>query len=176
MLKFKTMKTVILYASRHGATKIYAEYLANEIGAPCYSVDEVKVSQLDAEHVILGSAIYMGHLRIADWLLDYWQHIRNKQLALFTVSATDPEDEELDRMIAKSLPPHFLKKMEVFKMPGRIDKSNLHWWERLVVNLVTRFEKDPVKKEEFAKGIDKIQKEKMKELKEWLNAEALHSS
>ncbi len=171
------MDSIIIYASKHGATKIYSEWICKEMGITCYSIEDISVKRIQqADNIILGSAIYMGHLRITDWMLEYWHHIRDKNLALFTVSGTDPEDPELDKMISNSLPSEYLISMKVFKMPGRLDRSNLEWWEKLMLNMLAHFEKNPEKKEFLSKGKNKIDPARLNELDTWLSELELQSS
>lgn len=120
------MKNIIVYSSKHGSTKAYAEWLAQSLEIECLSIEKVRSSQLqEADGVILGSAIYMGHLRIADWLLENWHHIKGKKLALYSVSATDPEDAKVKSMIQESLPREYIEGMKFFHLPGKIEIKNL---------------------------------------------------
>ena len=171
------MPSIIIYASKHGATKAYAEWLSAELDIPAYSIETFKVADIQkARNVIIGSAIYMAHLRIADWLQDNWHHLREKNIALYSVSGTDPTDPALDKMIEDSLASNILDKMKVFHFPGRINRKKLDWWERFILDLAIRFEKNPEKKKKFMDGQSKLEQGSIETLENWLESSDCQSA
>ena len=53
------MKGIILYKSKYGSMKKYAEWISEETGFPCIETDKARVEQLaDCDVVLLGGGIY----------------------------------------------------------------------------------------------------------------------
>mgnify|MGYP000923732363 FL=1 len=68
------MKTLILYKSKYGSTKQYAEYLNQNIkNSYLVSIDDFKKDCLNEyDNIILGSSTYMGQIQILKELIDMW--------------------------------------------------------------------------------------------------------
>ncbi|WP_253199588.1 flavodoxin domain-containing protein [Clostridium gasigenes] len=54
-------KSVIVYKSKYGSTKVYAQWIAKKLEADIYEVNEVKVDKLlDYNNIIFGGGLYAG--------------------------------------------------------------------------------------------------------------------
>ena len=134
------MNTLIVYASRHGATAGIAERigetLRNEgLDATVLPVSRV-VDPIDADSVIVGSAVYMGR-----WLKEAAQFVRLHQselaarpLWLFSSGPVGPKELPVAEEIAE-----FRKLLEIRDhrtFAGAIDAKKVSLAERLMVKAV----------------------------------------
>lgn len=86
------MERIIVYATRYGTAKKYANYLAERLDLPLFSIEEVSEAQLKDKTVIFISAVYAGNLMHLKDLLKISDP--QQEIQLLTVGLTDPENQE----------------------------------------------------------------------------------
>lgn len=112
----------IIYKSKYGTTKRYAEWIAQELNATLMEASQVKPSQLQSyDIVIYGGGLY------ASGILGLKLVTENscKRLVVFTVGLAKPEITDYSSILEKNLPPELLEKTKVFHLRGGIDYQNL---------------------------------------------------
>ena len=116
------MSGLVVYSSKYGSTREYAEWIGGELSFPAVPCADAKRTQLEASDlVILGSSVNMGSLTIKSWIRKNWPVLAAKRLILFTVSGTPPSDEKkLRETLAASLAPEMIGRMQWFPLHGRI--------------------------------------------------------
>ncbi|HEY8969523.1 MAG TPA: flavodoxin domain-containing protein [Puia sp.] len=154
-------KGAILYSSRYGATRQYAEWLANELQWPLLLADNTTNKDLAAyDTLIIGSSVYIGRLLIKDWLKKHNPVLGDKELSFFIVCATPASERQQQETIARTSIPHDLIGPEnVFFLPGRLTIDKLSWRDRLMLKMGARLQKDPAKKASMLADVDNVRKE-----------------
>lgn len=91
------MNTLILYATKYGATKQIAEQLASELGSnvTIQNIHDGKPSIAAFDTVILGGSIYMNKIQhdVTSFLRANEKELIKKRLGLFISCYTPPETE-----------------------------------------------------------------------------------
>ncbi len=131
------MKTIILYKTKNGSTKDYAEFIHSKIsGSLLMQIDSFDAARLeDFDTVILGSATYAGKIIALDFLIGSWQYMKNKNVILFTVGMMDPMSEA-SKQSYETIPEHIREKIHYLKVPGRLTSDRLNFLEKLMVKAV----------------------------------------
>ena len=86
------MKVLVIYSSKTGFTKRYAERIADDTNAMLLPVKEAKsksdefFNEYDA--IIYGGWIMAGRVDGADWFFEKAKKLNNKKLVLFACGAT----------------------------------------------------------------------------------------
>jgi len=131
------MRTLILYKSKHGATREYVQYLHQEIKDSfiCY-INDFKIENLkEYEYVIIGCPTYIGQVDAYTYLVNHWEYFKNKKVFVFTVGLKDPNDRSSIESYNR-IPPNIRKKIQYRKLPGRIDYQQLNLLEKLILKMV----------------------------------------
>lgn len=90
---------LIIYKSKYGATKKYADWLAEETGFDIIEADKAKSDAADnCDTVILAGGIYASGISGLSFLKKNRKRLKNVKLALLCVGAS-PYDEESFREI-----------------------------------------------------------------------------
>ena len=95
-------KTIILYRSKTGFSKRYAEWIAEDLGCESRSIQGMKLEDLnDYTLVVYGAGIYAGMIsgigRIKNWM----EKSSQKTWIVFATGATPP-DEGYEELVFKS--------------------------------------------------------------------------
>lgn len=94
-------KGIILYQSKYGATRIYAEWLQEETGYACMETKHAKVtSLLEYDTIILGGGVYASGIAGLSFLKKNIASLKGKRIAVFAVGAS-PYDETAIEQIRK---------------------------------------------------------------------------
>ncbi len=136
-------KTVVIYRSKYGYTKQYAEWLAEELEADIHDGANTKPADLSGYDVIIyGGGLYAGGVSGVSLLTKSFPAIRDKSLYLFTVGAADVADEQNIRGIRtelnKVLTPEMQEKITIFHLRGGIDYPRMSFVHRAMMSMLVR--------------------------------------
>jgi menaquinone-dependent protoporphyrinogen IX oxidase len=115
------MSILVLYHTKYGSTKQYAQWIAQDLGAelsPVLAYDPQKLASVDT--VIFGASIRMGKLQQADFLRKHSPILLQKKLIIFSVSAAPPEDPEIRTYYENSVPENLRRHATFVALPGRV--------------------------------------------------------
>ena len=153
------MKTLLLYKSKWGSTKQYAEWIKEAVSSiELADLDTFDSSRLnDYDRIVIGSRVYMGRIQAQKYLVDNWNILKNKKLYVFSVGLVPADSEESKRSF-ELIPSYIRKYIDGYvKLPGRIIVSKISFFNKLIVKL----RKDM--------AADKVEKRFIKPIVEYLN-------
>jgi menaquinone-dependent protoporphyrinogen IX oxidase len=131
------MKAIIIYKSKYGATKQYADWLSEETGFPAISSDKFNETRLrEFDTIIIGTSVYIGKLLISGWLKNNWYVLENKKLHLFVVAGTLPtEKEKLTACVKSSVPKELFNELSLTFLHGKLILNELGWFDRFMLKM-----------------------------------------
>lgn len=151
------MNGLIVYTSRYGATRDYALWLAEETGYPVMGFPDIEKDALEAaDLLIVGSSIRVGRLQAARWLEKNWPRLAEKEVILFSVSLTPPEDEEIAKIVERSISQEIIEAVHYFPLPGRLAPEKLSFLDRQMTRFAARAEENPARKSALTQGVDNV--------------------
>lgn len=160
------MNAIIIYKSRYGATRQYAEWLGDSLHLPiadCNTIDARQLQNYDL--VILGSSVYIGKLELSAWIKHHIDILTSKKLMLFIVCATPPDEiEKLNKIEADNIPDKIKPKCKLFYLHGKMCVEELSWKDRLLLKLGAHFVRDPEEKKHMLQNFDDVKKEHLQKL------------
>ena len=129
---------LIIYGSKHGHAKAYAEEYSKRTGIPCE--DYCEVSNIDClSTVIYFGALYAGGVLGLKKTLDKmnWDDTR---IIVVTVGLSDPDDEKnilnIENAMRQQLTDAVFNKLEIYHLRGGIDYSKLSLVHRIMMRLL----------------------------------------
>ena len=130
------MNAVILYGSRYGSTRRYAEMLSEQTGVPAVSYTDAP-SLSDQELIV-----YLGVLGLSKTLAGFSNQAVPPKMILVTVGLSDPEEaenqENIRRALQKQCPAAILDQAKLFHLRGAIDYQKLSFSHRTMMALLYR--------------------------------------
>lgn len=115
-------KIVVIYKSKYGTTKRYAQWIAQELDAPIFDSSSIQASQLsNYDIVIYGGGLYANGIDGAKLVADNFC----KTLVLFTVGLANPQITDYTPILEKAFKPEQLSKMKVFHLRGGVNYNKL---------------------------------------------------
>ena len=129
-------KIAIIYKSHYGATKQYAEWIAEALDASLFEMSQVKPPQLmDYDVVVYGGGLYAGGINGAKLVA---KNPCKQTLVVFTVGLADPETTDFSDIVTKSLSQKVASQSKVFHLRGGIDYSKLGVFHKTAMAMVKK--------------------------------------
>ena len=97
----ENMKGIILYRSKYGATKRYADWLAQETGFDCMETSKANIDDIkNYDAIILGGGIYASGIAGIGFLKKNMNKLQGKKVVVFCDGAS-PYEEDAFRQIVE---------------------------------------------------------------------------
>ncbi|MGM9660610.1 MAG: flavodoxin domain-containing protein [Faecousia sp.] len=124
------MKCLVTYGSKYGATKQYAQWIAEALACDLKDIREVNSKLLAQYDVIIhGGGLYAGGLSGIGTIVKNYDALSGQEIILFSCGLADPMDPEnvahIEAGVAKALKPEMRQKIKQFHLRGGIDYSRL---------------------------------------------------
>lgn len=174
------MKILVIYHSKTGFTRRYAQWLQEDISCDIVPYDRrntVELSRYDA--VVYGAGCHAGSIRKLGWFLDKLPELSGKRLAVFFTGATPAGAPLVEEAIKKNFTPEQLEKMGVFYLWSGLNYEDMGPLDKFMMTMLKRMlhaKADATQEEkEMAKVIsssfDKTDRAYLRPLEEYLLAE-----
>lgn len=152
------MSSLVIYASKYGSTKEYAEELAKRMKWEAVSYKHVSGNMLkDAEEIVIAGNIRMGKMKIAGWVNGKVSILKNKCKAVIAVGGTESSNRDYYlETVEKNLSSLKLTKDQIFGCGGRQLISNMKGFDSFVFKMLDKMVKDPKEKEDILKDKDHV--------------------
>ena len=134
-------KTLVVYSSKYGHTKKYAQWLAEELGADICRGKELDSNVLaNYPTILFGSSLYAGKNEAALLIVKHFEQLRDKKLVLFTCGLADVYNETniiaINRALEKVLTTEIREKIRIFHVRGGIDYENLSIKHKIMMKML----------------------------------------
>lgn len=134
-------KAAVLFKSHYGATKLYAQHIAQSLGADLYDLEKnKKVDFENYDTLIYGGGIYAGSINGLKKLKKDAERLKGKSLVVFSVGLGDPTEAAQARMIAnsvnKALPKELMDHTHIFSFRGSLEWNKMSFMHRTMMKMV----------------------------------------
>jgi menaquinone-dependent protoporphyrinogen IX oxidase len=144
-------KTLVMYFSKYGTTKKYAEWIASELNGDVYDIKNIKHNILgNYDTIILGTALYAGQLKGLEIIINNYENIKNKKIVIFTCGLADYSKSEninaIRKRIAFILSEKIMENIKIYYLRGDIDYKKLNLMHKIMMWMLKKM---IMKKEEI---------------------------
>lgn len=130
--------TVVIYQSKYGATKKYAEWLAEELACDIFETKKAAIEQIEKYNVIiLGGGIYATGIAGISFLKKHYERLKNKKIIVFAVGAS-PYDEKAMAALKEHNFKIELSHIPCFYCRGAWNEEIMSWKDRTLCNLLKK--------------------------------------
>jgi menaquinone-dependent protoporphyrinogen IX oxidase len=137
--------TVVIYQSKYGATKKYAEWLAEELSCDLIETKKADIEQVEKyDVVILGGGIYATGIAGISFFKKHYERLKNKKIIVFAVGAS-PYDEKAMLELKQRNFKGELAHIPCFYCRGAWNEEIMSWKDRTLCNMLKKAvsKKDP---------------------------------
>lgn len=131
------MKIIVVYKSKYGYTKKYAQWLAESLG--CDIKENASLADvMRYDTIIYGGGIYAGRINGAKLITKNLEKLSGKMLALFAVGANVGRPDEIEAFWEKSLDKTVRKQVPHFYLRGGFDYGRLGSMDRFMMDMMKK--------------------------------------
>ena len=148
-------RAVVIYQSKYGATKKYAQWLSEELLCDLIETKKATVEQIEKyDVIILGGGIYATRIAGISFLKKYYERLKNKRIIVFAVGAS-PYDEKAMAILKEKNFKKELSHIPCFYCRGSWNEEIMSWKDRTLCNLLKKAveKKDPSTYEPWETGL-----------------------
>lgn len=131
-------KGIILFQSKYGATKKYADWLAEKTGYACVETKNANAVDLKPYDVILlGGGVYASGIAGFQFLKKNISQLADKKIAVFAVGAS-PYDEKAIMQIREMHFKNELRSIPLFYCRGAWDEEKMKFMDRNLCKMLQK--------------------------------------
>ena len=131
-------KGIILYQSKYGATKKYAEWLVEETGYSLVQTKNAKVVNLMSyEVIIFGGGVYASGIAGLQFLKKNIGQLTDKKIAVFAVGAS-PYDEKAIQQVRELHFKDALSDIPLFYCRGAWDEEKMKFVDKTLCKMLQK--------------------------------------
>ena len=149
------MKGIILYKSKYGSTKKYADWLSEATKFSCVETDKVDIKSIgDVDVVILGGGIYASGIVGLKFLRKNIGVLKDKKVVVFCCGASPYEEKGFLQLKEHNMKVD-LSNIPLFYCRGAWDLDSMSFIDRKLCNMLRKMlsKKDPSEYEPWAKAL-----------------------
>jgi menaquinone-dependent protoporphyrinogen IX oxidase len=130
-------KTVVLYKTRYGSSKKYAEWIAEELHGDLFDIEDVDPERLkDYDCIVFGGSLYATGISGLSTIKENFKSFENKKVIIFSVGASPARSEVIEDIKAKNFSPEIVEKIEFFHLRGGFDFKRLRLVDKILMILL----------------------------------------
>ena len=117
------MNTVVIYKSKYGSTKAYAQWIAQELGCCAIDAKNVKAEDLSGyDTIVYGGGLYAEVINGVTLITKNLDKLKGKRLVVYTTGLTplDCRDYYDKMVIEKNFKPHMYDKIKIYNFLGKM--------------------------------------------------------
>lgn len=136
---------VVIYQSKYGATKKYAEWLSEELACDLLETKNASVEKVEKYNVIiLGGGIYATGIAGVSFLKRNYNRLKHKKLVVFAVGASPYNEKAMIALKERNFK-NELADIPCFYCRGAWNESIMTWKDRTLCNMLKKAvrKKDP---------------------------------
>ena len=133
-------RTAVVYATRNGSTKRYAEWIARDCGAYLIPVEEAVIDRLALyETLVYGGCVYSGAIQGISFIKNNRDLLERVRLVVFTVGLTQPGDEAaFAQVLDRNFTEEERRGIRFFHFPGALDYKKMNFLQRGMMRLLKK--------------------------------------
>ena len=130
-------KTVVIYKSKYGSTKKYAQWLAAALGADI--LDAQKISAKDIapyENILYGGYLYAGSISGVKLLTSNMDKLRGKRIIVFAVGCAPERKENNRHIISRNFSGNLRENISFFYLRGAFNYQELGLLDKFLIYIL----------------------------------------
>ena len=135
------MNAIVIYKSRYGSTKAYAEWIAEALGCKAVEAKRVKVEDLSGyDTIVYGGGLYAEIINGVSLITKNLDKLKGKKLAVYTTGITPLDCREYyeGEVYEKNFKPGMLDEIKVFNFLGKMMVSELSFPHRAAIKTLKK--------------------------------------
>lgn len=133
------MKNIVIYKSKTGFSKKYADWIAEEINADIFKTNEVSLNTvMNYDNIICIGGLYVGGINGFSFIKNNFDKLKDKNIIVIAVGATTKKEEAIIEVKNKNLTKEMIDKIDFFLLRGGLDYKNMNLIDKFLMFLLVK--------------------------------------
>lgn len=148
------MKTIVIYKSKSGYTKTYAEWIAEELKCDLAENINVSIEKLQDYHTIIyGGGLYAIGINGISLITRNFEAIKNKNIIVWATGSCPGRADEIEGVWKQNFTKEQRDKMKLFYLRGGFDYKRLSKGDKLLMSMLKMRLKSKKERSEDEEGL-----------------------
>ncbi|BCZ47222.1 flavodoxin [Clostridium gelidum] len=131
------MKTIVIYKSKTGFTRKYAEWIAEDLSADTFDISKVTINILTAyDTIIYGGSLYAIGIIGVKLITQNIDKLKDKKIVVFATGASPSREDGINEIIDKNFTQEQQKYIKFFYLRGGFNYSKLNLFDKFLMTLL----------------------------------------
>ncbi|GAA0079018.1 flavodoxin domain-containing protein [Clostridium sp. CTA-5] len=131
------MKSVVIYKSKTGFTKKYAEWISEQLSADIFNISKVRIDIIkNYDIVIYGGSLYASGITGLKFIKQNIDKLKDKNIIVFATGASPSKKESINQVKDKNFTNDEQKFIRFFYLRGGFDYSKLNSFDKILMTLL----------------------------------------
>lgn len=131
------LKTIVIYRSKTGFTRKYAEWIASELGSEIAEYRQIRPEKLhEYDTIIYGGGLYAGGINGLKSFEKNLPYVRDRKIIVFATGATPDRPETTQELRELNFSKDQLEYLHFFYLRGGFDFSKLGLKDKILMSLL----------------------------------------
>lgn len=172
------MRSVVIYKSKTGFSKKYAQWIAEELSADIFEVSKCNIESIKRYDVVVyGGSLHAVGINGINFITKNFDKLKSKKIIIFATGASPARENVLNEVINRNFNPEQQNYIKLFYLRGGFDYNKLGFVDKALMKLLKlkikrKKELTPDEKgmlSAYDKPVDFTKKENIKELVTYAN-------
>lgn len=130
-------KTVVIYKSKSGYTKTYAEWIAKELQCELKENNHLKLEDIkDYDTIIYGGGLYAVGINGIDLIKKNLNALKGKNIIVWATGSSPGREDELDQVWDYNFSKEQRSKIRTFYLRGGFDYTKLNTGDKILMKML----------------------------------------
>lgn len=131
------MKSVVIYKSKTGYVKKYAEWLAEELSADIFELSQVNINVLTYyDNVIYGGSLHAVGIIGINFITKNIDKLKGKKVVVYATGASPSSEDLISEVMTNNIPPDQQKLIKFFYLRGGFNYDKLPLTDKVLMALL----------------------------------------
>lgn len=173
------MRSVVIYKSKTGFSKKYAQWIAEELSADIFEVSKCTIANIKAYDVVVyGGSLHAVGINGINFITKNFDQLKDKKIIIFATGASPARENVLNEVTNRNFTLKQQNCIKLFYLRGGFDYNKLGFVDKILMTLLKlkiKSKKELTSDEKgmltaYDKPMDFTKKENIKELISYANS------
>lgn len=131
------MNTVVIYKSKTGFAKKYAEWIAKDLSADIFDISKITINKLTKyDTIIYGGSLYAVGINGVKLITNNIEKLKDKKVIVFSTGVSPLTQDGINDVRNKNFTPAQQKYIKFFYLRGGFNYSDLTPFDKILMTLL----------------------------------------
>lgn len=128
-------KVLVIYKSKYGSTKRYAQWIGEKVGGDLVEFSKVKAGDLvKYDTIVFGGFLHAVGISGVKVINENFKNIADKKIIVFAVGCTPEREKDMEKVFSTNFKGEIREKVHCFYLRGAFNYDNLDLVDKMMMN------------------------------------------